>query len=280
MVLNYIVGIGLWLVVLGVGLVLTVPDVPVLPLTLVSVAVLVLVPLAFYPRSKTTWAAVEYLVLRADPDYHAPGASRPTREGPGVTEAAIGLMTALGLSTATGLNAYLPLLILGGLARWTDLITLDAPYDTLAEPGVMLAIGVIAIVDFVGDKVPALDSVLHAIGLVVAPVAGALVALAATGNDAVDPAFAVVVGVAAAGATHGARSIVRPASTAFTGGAGNPVLSLGEDTVSTVLAFSAVIVPVVAFLMVVALAWLLVWGVRRAWRSRSATRRVDDRPRA
>ena len=54
----------------------------------------------------------------------------------------------------------------------------------------MLAIGVIAAVDFVGDKVPALDSVLHAIGLVVAPVAGALVALAATGNDAVDPAFA------------------------------------------------------------------------------------------
>jgi hypothetical protein len=197
-----------------------------------------------------------------------------------MTEAAIGLMTALGLSTATGLNAYLPLLILGGLARWTDLLTLDAPYDTLAEPGVMLAIGVIAVVDFVGDKVPALDSVLHAIGLVVAPVAGALVALAATGNDAVDPAFAVVVGVAAAGATHGARTIVRPASTAFTGGAGNPVLSLGEDTFSTVLAFSAVIVPVVAFLMVVALAWLLVWGVRRAWRSRSAGRRVDDRPRA
>jgi large-conductance mechanosensitive channel len=197
-----------------------------------------------------------------------------------MTEAAIGLMTALGLSTATGLNAYLPLLILGGLARWTDLITLDAPYDTLAEPGVMIAIGVIAVVDFVGDKVPALDSVLHAIGLVVAPVAGALVALAATGNDVVDPAFAVVVGVAAAGATHGARTLVRPASTTFTGGAGNPVLSLGEDTVSTVLAFSAVIVPVVAFLMVMALAWLLVWGVRRAWRSRSAARRIDDRPRA
>jgi hypothetical protein len=197
-----------------------------------------------------------------------------------MTEAAIGLMTALGLSTATGLNAYLPLLILGGLARWTDLITLDAPYDTLAEPGVMIAIGVIAVVDFVGDKVPALDSVLHAIGLVVAPVAGALVALAATGNDVVDPAFAVVVGVAAAGATHGARTLVRPASTTFTGGAGNPVLSLGEDTVSTVLAFSAVIVPVVALLMVVALAWLLVWGVRRAWRSRSAARRIDDRPRA
>jgi Domain of unknown function (DUF4126) len=185
-----------------------------------------------------------------------------------MTETAIGLMTALGLSTAAGLNAYLPLLILGGLARWTDLIALDAPYDALAEPAVMIAIALIATVDFVGDKVPAIDSVFHVIGVVVAPVAGALVALAATGNDAVDPAFALVLGVAAAGATHGARSIVRPASTAFTGGAGNPVLSLGEDTISTVLSFSAVIVPVVAFLLVLVLFWLLAWGVRRAWRRR------------
>jgi large-conductance mechanosensitive channel len=185
-----------------------------------------------------------------------------------VTETVIGLMTAFGLSTATGLNAYLPLLILGGLARWTDLITLDAPYDALSEPGVMLAIGVIAVVDFVGDKVPAIDSVLHTVGVVVAPVAGALVALAATGNDLVDPAVAVVLGVAAAGATHGARSIVRPASTAFTGGAGNPVLSLGEDTVSTVLSFTAVIVPVVAFVLVLTLFGLLFWAVRRAWRRR------------
>lgn len=72
MVVNYIVAIGLWLVVLSVGLVLTVPAVPVLPLSIASVVVLVLVPIAFYPRSKTIWAAVEYLVLRADPDYHSP----------------------------------------------------------------------------------------------------------------------------------------------------------------------------------------------------------------
>ena len=65
-----------------------------------------------------------------------------------------------------------------------------------------------------------------------------------------------------------ARKASRPASTAFTGGAGNPVLSLGEDTVSTLLSFSAVIVPVVGFLMVLFLFGMLTWGVRRAWRRR------------
>ena len=189
-----------------------------------------------------------------------------------MSETVLGLMTALGLSTAAGLNAYLPLLIVGALDRWTEVLTLDAPYDTLGEPQVMIAIGVIALVDFVGDKIPAIDSVLHAVGVVIAPVAGALVALAATGSDTVDPAFAIVLGVAAAGATHGARSMVRPASTAFTGGAGNPLLSLGEDAVSTILSVGAVLVPIVAFVMALLLLGLLWWGVSRMWRRRRAGR--------
>jgi Domain of unknown function (DUF4126) len=102
------------------------------------------------------------------------------------------------------------------------------------------------------------------------------VALAATGNEAVDPAVALVLGVVAAGATQGARSVVRPASTALTGGAGNPVLSLGEDGISTVLSFAAVIVPVVAFVMVVALFALLAWAVRRVLRRRRGVAGPDS----
>lgn len=72
MTLNYLVAIGLWLVVLGVGVVMTVPDVPVVPLLVLSAAVLVGVPLWFYPRSKMIWAAVEFLVLRSEPEYRPP----------------------------------------------------------------------------------------------------------------------------------------------------------------------------------------------------------------
>ena len=72
MVLNFTVAVGLWIVVFFAGVALTVPDVPVAPLLAMSVVVLVLVPLWFYPRSKTLWAAVEFMVLRTDPDYRAP----------------------------------------------------------------------------------------------------------------------------------------------------------------------------------------------------------------
>jgi uncharacterized protein (DUF983 family) len=72
MTLNYAVAIGTWLVTLAVGIVLTVPDVAVLPLLVASAIVLIGVPLWFYPRSKMTWAAVEFLVLRGTPEYRPP----------------------------------------------------------------------------------------------------------------------------------------------------------------------------------------------------------------
>ncbi len=81
MVLNFAVAMALWLVVIVVGLILTVPDVPTVPLLAASFVVLILGPLWFYPNSKATWAAVEFLVLKTDPDYRAPVARDPRAQG-------------------------------------------------------------------------------------------------------------------------------------------------------------------------------------------------------
>lgn len=77
MTLNYLLAIGAWLVVLAVGVALTVPDVPVVPMLAISAVVLIGLPLWFYPRSKMLWAAVEFLVARSNPDYRAPVARDP-----------------------------------------------------------------------------------------------------------------------------------------------------------------------------------------------------------
>lgn len=165
------------------------------------------------------------------------------------------------------------MLIVGLLARFTDLITLASPWDRLEEPWVLAAIGVLAAVDFVGDKVPAVDHAFHAVGAVLAPVMGAVVAVAvAKGSGASAPVVAAT-GLALAGWMHGARAAVRPVSTVTTGGLGNPVLSLAEDLVSGALSLGAVIVPVVAFaaaLVIVAGIGLVLWQVIRRRRERSA----------
>ena len=80
MALNYAVAIGFWLVVMVIGVALTVPVVPVAPLLAMSIGVLTVVPVWFYPRSKMAWAAVEFLVARADPDYRSPVKRDPRAE--------------------------------------------------------------------------------------------------------------------------------------------------------------------------------------------------------
>jgi uncharacterized protein (DUF983 family) len=77
MTVNYVASVGVWLLMLGVWLALSVPDVPVVPMLAASAVVLVVVPLWFYPRSKGLWAAVEFLALRTDPDYRPPVARDP-----------------------------------------------------------------------------------------------------------------------------------------------------------------------------------------------------------
>jgi hypothetical protein len=81
MTVNYAAAIGVWVAVMAVALAMTVPDVPVAPLLTMSVGVLVGMPIWFYPRSKTIWAAVEFLVARSDPDYRT-----PTRRDPRAQE--------------------------------------------------------------------------------------------------------------------------------------------------------------------------------------------------
>jgi uncharacterized protein DUF4126 len=180
-----------------------------------------------------------------------------------VPETLLSFATGLALSTAAGFNAYLPLLFTGVLARTTDLITLEAPFDRLEEPLVLGVIAVVGAVDFVGDKIPAVDHVLHAFGLVIAPVAGAFLALGVAPDEGVVSAIALVSGAVAAGATQGARASMRPISTVATGGIGTPVLSLGEDGLSATLSFTAIVVPVLALVLVVVVIVLLVVGIRR-----------------
>ena len=175
---------------------------------------------------------------------------------------------AFGLSAAAGLNAWLPLFA-GALLNRLDVVELAQPFDDLTGTGTLVVLGVLTAADFVGDKVPAVDHVLHVIGSVVAPVSGALLFTGQTGVDTDLPTLAaVVLGAGTAETVHAGRAAVRPLSTATTGGLGNPVLSLIEDAGSALLVVAAFAVPVLALLLVLALLVLLFLGWRRLRRLR------------
>jgi hypothetical protein len=186
------------------------------------------------------------------------------------------LLGAIGLGAASGLNPWIPLLGLG-VAQRSGVVELSTSFDWLGATPTLVVLGVLFVLDLIGDKVAAIDSVLHVVGLVVAPVSGAIV-LSAQENLLSDshPLLAGGLGVVLGGTVQVARGTLRPAVTATTGGLGNPVISAIEDAVSTVLTVLAVLVPVLAFL---ALVGLVVWAVLlvRRWRLR---RRPGGSPRS
>jgi len=177
----------------------------------------------------------------------------------------INLLAAFGLSAATGLNAYLPLLIVGLLARFTNLVVLKAPWDALANPWVLGVLAVLLVIEMTVDKIPAVDSVNDAIQTVIRPAAGAIL-FAASANviSELSPVLAMICGLLMAGGVHAAKATVRPVITATTVGVGNPVISTVEDVVSGATTLVAVLLPGLAaalvVLIVIALAW---WLVRR-----------------
>jgi hypothetical protein len=191
------------------------------------------------------------------------------------------LLTGFGLATAAGLNAYIPLLALGLLSRFTDLVTLPHGWAWLENGWVMTIVAVLLVVEIVADKIPALDTINDAIQTFVRPTAGGIVfgsGTAAQTSAVADPgAFAqsgqwipVVIGVITALVVSLTKSTVRPAANVATAGVAAPVLSTIEDVASVALVFLAVLVPVVALLAVVALVWAVVRTVRRRRRRKAA----------
>jgi hypothetical protein len=179
------------------------------------------------------------------------------------------LCAASGLSAAAGLNAWLPLFA-GAFAQRLDLVDLAQPFDDLSGTGALAVLAVLTVADFVGDKIPAVDSVLHAVGTVIAPASGAALFTGQTGADTDLPTLAaILLGGSVAASIHAGRATIRPISTVGTAGMANPVLSLIEDLGALGLTLAAFIVPVLAALAVICLVILILV----LWRRRLMTRR-------
>ncbi len=185
-----------------------------------------------------------------------------------------GIFSAFGLAASAGLNAYIPLLVVALLGRFTNLIQLNPPWDTLTSWWVIGLLVVLSSIEFFADKVPAVNHINDAIQTFVRPVAGAIVFAASAGviTD-IHPVLSLAAGLLVAGGVHAAKSVaVRPAVTATTGGAGNVPVSILEDVIATILSILAVVIPMLIAMAVILFTAWVVWALwRRANRTRLST---------
>jgi hypothetical protein len=178
----------------------------------------------------------------------------------------LGIFTAFGLSASAGLNAYIPLLMVAFLAKFTNLIQLKAPWDTLTSWWIIGLLLLLALIEFFADKIPAVNHINDIIQTVIRPAAGAI-AFAASANVVtnIHPVISLGLGLVIAGGVHTVKAVaIRPVVTATTGGAGNIPVSMAEDLVSTVISFLSVVVPVIiACLFVIVTSWIVFRLYRR-----------------
>lgn len=194
-------------------------------------------------------------------------------------------MTGFGLATAAGLNAYIPMLLMGLLARFTSLVSLPHGWTWLENGWVMGIVAVLLAVEIVADKIPALDSINDTVQTFVRPTSGGIVFGSGTAAQTAavsDPAeFArtgqwvpVAIGVVTALVVHLTKTAVRPAANAATAGIAAPVLSTIEDFTSVSLSFIAILIPALVLVVMIALAWSAFWLLRRRRRRKRAADQV------
>jgi len=183
-----------------------------------------------------------------------------------LTEFLPALAMAIALAASAGLRAWLPLLLASVLAR-LGVLDLGPSFQFLASNKALVVFGVATAIEIVGDKIPVVDHALDLIGTPLRPAAGALLAASVLGTVS-DPLTSIVIGTAVGAPSalvpHAAKSALRAASTAATGGLANPLLSVLEDLVSVVAFVVAVLMP----MLVVALLGLTLYLAARWLRQR------------
>lgn len=204
------------------------------------------------------------------------------------------LLSGLGLATSSGLNAYIPLLVLGLLDRFTPVVDLGPGFDWLSNGWILGILAVLLVIELLADKFPAVDSINDAIQTVVRPTSGGIVfgsaatseiaGLAAGTLTVTDPEAVagwqtwvpVITGIVVALVVHLTKSLTRPVANTATAGTAAPVLSTGEDIVAAGLSLLAIFIPILVVLAVIALV-IGFFVLRRRFR-RGRERRLRSGP--
>jgi len=170
------------------------------------------------------------------------------------------------ISFAAGLNVYATILSLGVLAR-LGALSLPPGLEALDNWYVLGICGVLFVVEFFGDKIPAFDLIWNALHTFIRVPVAALVAYHAT--SALSPGkqlVATVAGGAIALAAHSGKTAVRAAVTPSPEPFSNAALSMGEDVLSVFLTWFATKHPYIAAsivgVLLVLIAAVARWAIR------------------
>jgi uncharacterized membrane protein len=170
----------------------------------------------------------------------------------------IAVLAGLTLSAAAGFRAFLPLAVVSWAAH-LEWISVGETFHWMSSQTAVIVFTTAVLVETIGDKFPAVDHALDALGAFIKPVAATV--LTAVSLSEFDPVYGIVLGIVAGGGVaaglHLLKAKARLVGNLLTFGLAAPVLSLLEDAAAIVLILLAFFLPLAGLLFVAAVAWFL-----------------------
>lgn len=180
----------------------------------------------------------------------------------------------IGLAAACGFRVFVPLLVVSAAAH-AGKLTLASSFQWMATDAALIAFACATALEIAAYYVPWLDHLLDTVATPAAIVAGTVVSASVFVN--MDPflrwTLAAIAGASAAGLVQGGTVITRAASTATTGGLGNPLVSTAEWILSVIMSVFLAVLPFIGLFLVILLAIFMAW--RWAKRSRGAPNTIQ-----
>ncbi|MDR2016471.1 MAG: DUF4126 domain-containing protein [Burkholderiales bacterium] len=178
------------------------------------------------------------------------------------------LALAAALGFASGFRLYALLFVIG-LAGYFDWLALPDSMKLLAHPVILAITGVLTIVEFLADKIPAVDSLWDSVHTFIRLPAGAVLAASLAGsliNDSAIVATALaLIGGTFAATSHFAKAGARVTINTSPEPASNWAASVGEDVTWLGLVWLIVQHPLIAGVLTLVLAILCLWVIRKLW---------------
>ncbi|MFI5323390.1 MAG: DUF4126 domain-containing protein [Thermodesulfobacteriota bacterium] len=169
-------------------------------------------------------------------------------------ETLLSILVGFGLSAACGFRVFIPLLVMS-IASLSGHMTLAPEFHWIATYPALVAFSIATIFEIGAYYIPWVDNLLDAVAIPAAIVAGTIVMASAVSDTSpfLKWALAIIVGGGVAGTVQGFTTVTRIASTATTGGLGNPVISTIEAGGSLLMSILAIAVPTLAVIGVFAI---------------------------
>lgn len=179
----------------------------------------------------------------------------------------LGLIVGVALSATCGFRIFVPLLGMS-FAQRAGYLELSDGFAWLGSDVAFYTFIIALVFEILAYYIPWVDLVLDTIASPLAVVAGIITTAAMVGE--IDPylrwSLGAVAGGGAAATTQASSVAIRGASTALTGGLGNPIVSTIELLLSLVSTLLAILMPVLAVLFIAVVVYYG-WQRIRKWRA-------------